>query len=201
MQEKKIFRLFSSMMLVLLLSIIIMFSIHTFSSLVAANAETETIDMNNSYILGIHDNILTITDNSIIGNFAKQFGGLTKQFEYTVNLDGKQIFPNDTIKQDIVTKYKSTDYNINNLNYKILGFNIDASNIKIRVNPSRIDQITTRVDFPVLLARNVTVTNGSINLKYRQVNLGSIYGIYNKGTDKMTMHIPISTALQYLPHF
>jgi hypothetical protein len=199
MQEKKIFRLFSSMTLALLLSIIIVFSIHTFSSLVAAYAET--IDMNNSYILGIHDNILTITDNSIIGNFAKQFGGLTKQFEYTVNLDGKQIFPNDTIKQDIVTKYKSTDYNINNLNYKILGFNINASNIKIRVNPSRIGQITTRVDFPVLLARNVTVTNGSINLKYRQVNLGSIYGIYNKGTDKMTMHIPISTALQYLPHF
>jgi hypothetical protein len=199
MQEKKIFRLFSSMTLALLLSIIIVFSIHTFSSLVAAYAET--IDMNNSYILGIHDNILTITDNSILGNFAKQFGGLTKQFEYTVNLDGKQIFPNDTIKQDIVTKYKSKDYNINNLNYKILGFNINASNIKIRVNPSRIGQITTRVDFPVLLARNVTVTNGSINLKYRQVNLGSIYGIYNKGTDKMTMHIPISTALQYLPHF
>lgn len=198
MQEKKIFRLLSSMMLALLLSII-MFSIHTFSSLVAAYAET--IDMNNSYVLGIHDNILTITDNSLLGNLAKQFGGLTNQFEYTVNLDGKQIFPNDTIKQDIVTKYTSTDYNINSLNYKILGFNINASNIKIRVNPSRIDQSTTRVDFPVLLARNVTVTNGSINLKYRQVNLGSIYGIYNKDTDKMTVHIPISTALQYLPNF
>jgi hypothetical protein len=198
MQEKKIFRLLSSMMLALLLSII-MFSIHTFSSLVAAYAET--IYMNNSYVLGIHDNILTITDNSLLGNLAKQFGGLTKQFEYTVNLDGKQIFPNDTIKQDIVTKYTSTDYNINSLNYKILGFNINASNIKIRVNPSRIDQSTTRVDFPVLLARNVTVTNGSINLKYRQVNLGSIYGIYNKDTDKMTVHIPISTALQYLPNF
>ena len=199
MQEKKIFRLLSSMMLALLLSIIIMFSIHTFSSLVEAYAET--IDMNNSYILGIHDNILTITDNSLLGNLAKQFGGLTKQFEYTVNLDGKQIFPNDTIKQDIVTKYTSKDYNINSLNYKILGFNINASNIKIRVNPSRIDQSTTRVDFPVLLARNVTVTNGSINLKYRQVNLGSIYGIYNKDTDKMTVHIPISTALQYLHNF
>ena len=198
MQEKKIFRLLSSMMLALLLSII-MFSIHTFSSLVAAYAET--IDMNNSYVLGIHDNILTITDNSLLGNLAKQFGGLTNQFEYTVNLDGKQIFPNDTIKQDIVTKYTSKDYNINSLNYKILGFNINASNIKIRVNPSRIDQSTTRVDFPVLLARNVTVTNGSINLKYRQVNLGSIYGIYNKDTDKMTVHIPISTALQYLPNF
>ena len=198
MQEKKIFRLLSSMMLALLLSII-MFSIHTFSSLVAAYAET--IYMNNSYVLGIHDNILTITDNSLLGNLAKQFGGLTKQFEYTVNLDGKQIFPNDTIKQDIVSKYKSADYNIGNLNYKLLGFNITASNIKIHVNPSKIDQTTTRVDFPVMTARNVSVTNGSINSKYGAVNLGSIYGIYNKSTDKMTLHIPSSVALQYLLHF
>ena len=104
-------------------------------------------------------------------------------FEYTVNLDGKQIFPDDTIKQNIVTKYKS------------------ASNIKIHVNPSRIDQTMTRVDLPIIIARNVSVTNGSINLEYAEVNMGSVYGICNKNTDKMTMHIPVSIALQYLPHF
>ena len=142
-----------------------------------------------------HDNILPIADNNNI------FGNLAKQFEYTVDLYGKQIFPNDTIKQDIVSKYKSADYNIGNLNYKLLGFNITASNIKIHVNPSRIDQINTRVDFPVMTARNVSVTNGSINSKYGEVNLGSIYGIYNKSTDKMTLHIPSSVALQYLLHF
>ena len=129
------------------------------------------------------------------------FGNLAKQFEYTVDLDGKQIFPNDTIKQDIVTKYKSADYNISRLNYKLLGFNITASDIKIHVSPSKIDQTRTRVDFPVIIARNVSVTNGSINSKYTKVNLGSIYGIYNKSTDKITMHIPTSVALQYLLHF
>ena len=63
-----------------------------------------------------------------------------------------------------------------------------------------IDQTMTRVDFPIVIARNASITNGSINLKYADVNLGSIYGIYNKNTDKLTMHVPISVALQYLPH-
>ena len=173
---------------------IIIVSIYAFlPSLVVAY--TEPKDMDNS--ISSHDNIiLPIADNN--NNI---FGNLAKQFEYTVDLDGKQIFPNDTIKQDIVTKYKSADYNISNLNYKLLGFNITASNIKIHVNPSKIDQTRTRVDFPVMTARSVSVTNGSINSKYGEVNLGSIYGIYNKSTDKMTMHIPSSVALQYLLHF
>jgi len=52
---------------------------------------------------------------------------------------------------------------------------------------------------PLLFARNVNVTNGLVNLKYNEVNLGSIYGIYDKVSDKMTLHIPINVALQYLP--
>lgn len=200
MQEK---RTFSQMILPSLLSIIIViFSIPAFlPSLVLSYKEPK--DMDNS--ISSHDNIIRpVADNNngnIFGNLAKQFGNFTKQFEYTVDLDGKQIFPNDTIKQDIVTKYKSADYNISRLNYKLLGFNITASDIKIHVSPSKIDQTRTRVDFPVILARNVSVTNGSINPKYGQVNLGSVYGIYNKSTDKLTLHIPSSVALQYLLHF
>jgi hypothetical protein len=193
MKEKR--TLFSQMILTSLLSItIIIFSICAFlPSLVLSYKEPN--DMDNS--ISSHDNII----HSVADNNNNIFGNLAKQFEYTVDLDGKQIFPNDTIKQDIVTKYKSADYNISNLNYKLLGFNITASNIKIHVNPSKIDQTRTRVDFPVMTARNVSVTNGSINPKYGEVKLGSIYGIYNKSTDKMTMHIPSSVALQYLLHF
>lgn len=194
---KKTLSLYLQVILTLVVSIIIIvFSTHTFPSLVVA----QTNHMNNLYVTRIHDNIFPVADNSIIGNLAKQFGGLTKQFEYTVDLGGKEIFPNDTIKQNIITDYKPENYNIGSLNYKLLGFSITASDIKIHVNPSRIDQTLTRVDFPVAIAKNVSVTNGSINLKYSEVNLGSIYGIYNKNTDKMTIHIPISTALQYLPH-
>lgn len=134
----------------------------------------------------------------IIGNISKAFNGLTRQPEYTVTLDGKQIFPNSILKQSIVDKYQPSTYDIRNLNYNILGFNITAHDIKIHINPSRIDTTKTRVDIPLMLARNVTVTNGVINLKYNQVDLGSIYGIYDKTTDKMMVHIPFVIASKYL---
>ena len=134
----------------------------------------------------------------IIGNITKAFNGLTRQPEYTVSLDGKQIFPNSTLKQNIVDKYQSSTYDIRDLKYNILGFNITAHDIKIHVNPSRIDTTKTRVDMPLMLARNVTVTNGVINLKYNRVDLGSIYGIYDKTTDKMMVHIPLVVASKYL---
>jgi hypothetical protein len=199
MPGKKTSPLYLQLILTLVVCIIIILSTHTLPSLVAAYTQTKQMD--NIYVTSIHDGILAVAHNSILGNLANHFGNLTKQFEYTVNLDGKQIFPNDTIKQNIVTKYKSENYNISSLNYNLLGFNITASNIKVHVNPSRIDQTMTRVDLPIIIARNVSVTNGSINLKYAEVNMGSVYGIYNKNTNKMTMHIPISVALQYLPHF
>jgi hypothetical protein len=84
------------------------------------------------------------------------------------------------------------------LKYKLLGFNVTASNIKIQISPSRIDDTKTRIDIPIMLAKNVTVSNGIINLKYNQVDLGSIYGIYDIPTDKVTVHIPLSTAAKYV---
>ena len=44
--------------------------------------------MDNIYLTRIHDGILPVGHNSILGNLANQFGSLTQQFEYTVNLDG-----------------------------------------------------------------------------------------------------------------
>jgi hypothetical protein len=134
----------------------------------------------------------------IFGNISKAFNGLTRQPEYTISLDGKQIFPNSTLKQNIVDKYQPSTYDIRDLKYNILGFNVTAHDIKIHVNPSPIDTTKTKVDIPLMLARNVTVTNGVINLNYNQVNLGSIYGIYDKTTDKMMVHIPLVVASKYL---
>jgi hypothetical protein len=199
MPGKKTSSLYPQVILALMVCIFIILSTHSLPSLVAAYTQTKHMD--NIYLTRIHDGILPVDHNSILGNLANQFGSLTQQFEYTVNLDGKQVFPNDTIKQNIVTTYKSENYNISSLNYILLGFDITASNIKIHVNPSKIDQTMTRVDLPIVIARNVSVTNGSINLNYAEVNLGSVYGIYNKNTNKMTVHIPISVALRYLPHF
>jgi hypothetical protein len=138
--------------------------------------------------------------DNVFENFAKQLGNISKQFEYTVDISGKQIFPNETLKQDIVSNYKSSTYNISTLKYSLLGFDITASDIKIQVKPSRLDSMRTKVDLPIMLAREVSITNGLLNLKYNEVNLSAIYGIYDKASDKITIHIPFNIALRYLPH-
>jgi hypothetical protein len=129
----------------------------------------------------------------------KELGNLIKNFEYTFDLEGNQIFPTNNIKQDIVSEYKSSDYNIDDLDYELLGFKIRASDIKIHVDPKKIDDTKTRVDIPLLLAKDIKVSNGGlINLSYDAVDLGSVYGIYNKATDKMTVHVPLGIAAKYI---
>src|SRR5919108_952512 len=128
----------------------------------------------------------------------KELENLIKNFEYTFDLEGSQIFPNNNIKQNIVSRYKSSEYNIDDLNYKLLGFKITASDIKIHVDPKKIDDSKTRVDIPLMLAKDVKVSNGPINLSYNEVDLGSVYGIYDKTTDKMTVHVPVSVAVKYI---
>lgn len=131
--------------------------------------------------------------------FIKELENLVKNFEYTFNIEGKQIFPTNNIKQDIVSEYKSSEYNIDDLNYELLGFKIRASDIKIHVDPKKIDDTETRVDIPVLLAKDIKVSNGGlVNLSYDAVDLGSVYGIYNKATDKMTVHVPLGIAAKYV---
>ena len=131
--------------------------------------------------------------------FIKELGNLIKNFEYTFDLEGNQIFPTNNIKQDIVSEYKSSEYNIDDLNYELLGFKIRASDIKIHVDPKKIDDTETRVDIPLLLAKDIKVSNGGlINLSYDAVDLGSVYGIYNKATDKMTVHVPLGIAAKYI---
>ena len=129
------------------------------------------------------------------------YGYLIKQlgnFEFTVNLDANQIFPNEKIKQDMVSKYKSAEYNIANLEYELIGFKIIASDIKIHVNPTKIDQTQTRIDIPLMIAKNVKVSNGIINLDFNEIDLGSIYAIYDRNIDKITVHVPMNVAYRYL---
>jgi hypothetical protein len=130
--------------------------------------------------------------------FIKELENLIKNFEYTFDLEGNQIFPTNNIKQDIVSEYKSSEYNIDDLNYELMGFKIIASDIKMRVDHKKIDDSKTRVDIPFILAEDVKVSNGPINLSYKEVNLGSVYGIYDKTTDKMTVHVPVSVAAKYI---
>ena len=160
------------------------------------NAEKE--EQKEYYIL--HSISSLLFDNDVPGAaFVKELSNLIKNFEYTFDLDGSQIFPNDDIKQDIISEYKSSNYNIDDLNYELLGFKIIASDIRIHVDPKKMDDTKTRIDIPLLLAKNINISNGGlINLSYNEVELGSVYGIYDKATDKMSVHVPIAIAAKYI---
>ena len=73
-----------------------------------------------------------------------------------------------------------------------MGFNITASDIKIHVSPTKLDNVKTRIDIPLLLAKNVKISNGGlINLSYNEVDLGSVYGVYEKNSDKIRVHVQL----------
>ena len=78
-------------------------------------------------------------------------------FEYTFDIDGAQIFPNDTVKHSIVSEYNPSVYNIPSLQYKIMEHMINASDVQIHVDPTRIDDANTRLDFQIY-ANNAEVT-------------------------------------------
>jgi hypothetical protein len=118
-------------------------------------------------------------------------------FEYTFDIEGAQIFPNDTVKNSIVTEYKPSVYNIPSLQYKIMEHTINASNVEIHVDPTRIDDANTRLEFQIY-ANNAEVTGQWLSKSYNNLEIKSAYGIYNGLTDKMTIHIPYSAAMQHL---
>lgn len=170
--------------------------------LVNAEKEEQKEEQKEYYLLHFISSLLFDNDVPDLypgAAFVKELENLIKNFEYTFDLDGSQIFPNDDIKQDIISEYKSSNYNIDDLNYELLGFKIIASDIKILVDPKRIDDTKTRIDIPLLLAKDIKVSNGGlINLSYNEVELGSVYGIYDKATDKMSVHVPIAIAAKYI---
>jgi hypothetical protein len=118
-------------------------------------------------------------------------------FEYTFDIDGAQIFPNDTVKHSIVSEYNPSVYNIPSLQYKIMEHTINASDVQIHVDPTRIDDANTRLEFQIY-ANNAEVTGQLLSKSYNNLEITSAYGIYNGLTDKMTIHIPYSVAMQHL---
>ena len=118
-------------------------------------------------------------------------------FEYTFDIEGAQIFPNDTVKHSIVTEYNPSVYNISSLQYNIMDHIINASNLQIHVNPTRIDEANTKLDFQIY-ANNAEVTGQWLSKTFNDLEIRSAYAIYDLVTDKMTIHIPYDVALQHL---
>jgi DUF2075 family protein len=74
---------------------------------------------------------------------------------------------------------------------------INASDVEIHVDPTRIDDANTRLEFQIY-ANNAEVTGQLLSKSYNNLEIRSAYGIYNGLTDKMTIHIPYSAAMQHL---
>jgi hypothetical protein len=135
---------------------------------------------------------------AIFNNVLGILGGLP--FEHSVEIDANQIFPNETLKQGVVNKSGSYEFTMPILNYNLLGFNISASDIKVSADAKAEDDQSEkiRIDFPVMLASSVNVSNDVINQKYENVDLSSVYAIYDPSTDKFTFHVPFEIAARYL---
>jgi hypothetical protein len=128
----------------------------------------------------------------------------TRPFEHQVEIDANQIFANETLKREIINKSGSFEFTIPSLNYSLLGFSISASDVKVNANAKQVmddsggQSNKTRIDFPVMLARSVNVSNDMISQKYENVDLSSIYAFYDPETDKFTFHVPYEIAARYL---
>jgi hypothetical protein len=122
---------------------------------------------------------------------------LLDEFEYIFDIDAAQLIPNDTLKNTILTEHKPTSYSISSLQYKIFEHTINASNVQIEVDPIQIDHNRTRFNIQIY-ASTAQVAGQALSRTYENLDLKSVYGVYDRITDKMAIHIPYSVALSLL---
>jgi hypothetical protein len=144
-----------------------------------------------------NDNSIGTSDNTF-NNIIKILFNLANPTEYTVDLKANDIFPNQTIQDKILYNYESTKYTIPVLNYRLLGFDISAKDIAIQTESNKMEDSNTRINFSMMQANNVRVSNGLTDLSFNDLDLSSLYAIYDPETDKLTIHIPVVTAMRYL---
>jgi len=147
------------------------------------------------------NNVDTNIFDSLFKNVKDKFSNITRNLEYTIDINANQIFPNDTIKNSVLNKNQQVEYLIPVLEYNLLGFDIFATDIKVKTE-SKIyenNKNKIRIEFPVMQAKNVKVNNQIFDLNYDDIDLSSTYTIYDSESDKFTIHIPLYVAARYLP--
>ena len=132
----------------------------------------------------------TMLDNTI-------FFFLLDEVEYTFDIYGAQIFPNDQLKYSILTEPNQSVYNISHLSFAIMDHTINASDVQIHVQPAMLDDTKTRLDIQIYAA-TADVTGQWMSKSYNNLEISSLYGIYDRTTDKMVVHVPYSTVFPLL---
>jgi hypothetical protein len=121
--------------------------------------------------------------------------GFMDLFEYKFDVDTDELFPSKDVKQDVLAGH-SRDFAIGKVDRQVMGFSVKATDVRIHVLPTKIDS-GTRLDVEIA-GKNVAIDSGYMHKKYGQLQVGSIYGVYNSKTDRVTVHVPFSTALSLL---
>lgn len=169
--------------------------------LITLNVLLIMVTNNTFFVYGQNSNNINIFEN-IFKNVKNKVIDITKSVEYTIDINADQIFPNDTIKNSVLNKNEPMEYLIPILEYNLLGFDIFATDIKVRTESSMIDEESKdklRIEFPIMQAKNVNVNNEIFDLNYENIDLSSTYTIYDSELDKFTIHIPVYVAARYLP--
>jgi hypothetical protein len=156
------------------------------------------------YSFGTNSMNITVRFDDLFGLIKGNVLNLPNPFEHQIEIDAKKIFPNQTLKSELISKLGPSEFTMPYLKYNLLGFNISATDIEVKANAKQINggesnqNNKTRIDFPVMLANNVNVSNKATSQSYHNVDLSSIYAIYDPKTDKFTFHVPFSIAAKYL---
>ena len=90
-----------------------------------------------SLVYGQNSDNTNIFEN-IFKNIKNKIIDVTKSLEYTVDIKANQIFPNDTLKNSILNKNHPMEYFIPVLEYNLLGFDIFATDIKVKAESKKI---------------------------------------------------------------
>lgn len=148
------------------------------------------------------ENINSSSRFNIFNSIGYDLFDFVKNFEYIIEIDSKQIFPDQNIRNKVLETSKKIEYMIPSLRYDLLGFKIIAKNVKVitdSVHEYNGDKNKIRINFPVMHATNVNVKDKIIDLSFDNIDLSSTYIIYDSIKDIFSIHIPIHVALRYLP--
>ena len=77
---------------------------------------------------------------------------LLGEFEYTFDIYSAPIFPDDKLKNYILTEHNQEVYNISHLSFGIMDHTINASDVQIHVQPAILDDTRTRLDIQIYAA-------------------------------------------------
>ena len=77
---------------------------------------------------------------------------LADEFENTFDIYSAPIFPDDKLKNYILTEHNQAVYNISHLGFEIMDQTINASDVQIHLQPAILDDTSTRLDIQIYAA-------------------------------------------------